>query len=64
MDQQLRTAWPTILDRFVRMLNPIHGKIFKAFPLRYYWSIYQNEWATDIVFNSTSALASVYGRLV
>ena len=64
MDQQLRTAWPTILDRFVRMLNPIHGKIFKAFPLRYYWSIYQNEWATDIVFKSTSALASVYRRLV
>jgi len=64
MDRQLRTAWPARLQRFVRMLNPIHGKIFKEFPLRYYWSVFENEWATDIAFKSPSDLGSIYPSLV
>jgi hypothetical protein len=64
MDRQLRTAWPNTLERFVRMLNPIHGKIFKGFPIRYYWSVYENEWVSDIAFKSPSALASIYPSLV
>jgi len=64
MNRQLRTAWPRTLEPFVRMLNPIHGKIFKGFPIRYYWSVYESEWATDIAFKSRSALASIYPSLV
>ena len=64
MDQQLRTAWPGTLDRFARMLNPIHGNIFKDFPIQYYWSAFENEWATDIAFKSPSALGSIYPALV
>jgi hypothetical protein len=64
MDQQLRTAWPRALDRFARMLNPIHRQIFKSFPIRYYWSVPESEWATDLAFKSPSALASVCPSLV
>ena len=64
MDQQLRTAWRSALDRFVRMLNPIHGKIFKGFPFQYYWSAYESEWASDIAFQNASALAAIYPSLV
>ncbi len=64
MARQLRTAWPRTLDRFVPILNPIHGKIFKGFPIRYYWSVFENEWATDIAFKSASALRSIYPSLV
>lgn len=64
MDQQLRIAWRRTLDRFARMLNPIHGKIFKGFPIQYYWSVYENEWASDLAFESPSALASIYPSLV
>jgi hypothetical protein len=64
MDRQLRTAWVGTLDRFARMLNPIHGGIFKGFPLRYYWSAFENEWATDIIFKSSPALGSIYRSLV
>jgi hypothetical protein len=55
MNQQLRTAWPKALDRFARRLNPIHRDIFKGFPIWYYWSAFENEWATDIAFKSPSA---------
>lgn len=64
MDHQLCTCWAATLDRFARMLNPVHGKIFKGFPIRYYWSVFENEWATDIAFKSSSALGSIYPSLV
>jgi hypothetical protein len=63
MDQQLKTNWPRMLDRIARMLNPAHGKIFRGFPARYYWSAYQSEWATDVAFKSRAALASIYPTL-
>lgn len=64
MDQQLRTAWPRALDRFARTLNPIHREIFKNFPIRYYWSVPESEWATDLAFKSPSPLASICPSLV
>jgi hypothetical protein len=64
MNRQLRTAWATKLDRFARMLNPIHNNILEGFPIRYYWSAFENEWATDIAFKSADALGAIYPALV
>ena len=64
MDRQLRTAWPRTLDRFARMLNPVHKKIFKDFPIRYYWSVYESEVASDLAFKSPAALGDIYPSLV
>ncbi len=64
LDQQLKTHWPKILDRFSRMLNPVHAKIFRGFSTRYYWSAYQSEWATDLAFESAADLAAIYPALV
>jgi hypothetical protein len=64
MNQQLRTAWASTLDRFARMLNPIHSEIFKGFPIGYYWSVFESEWASDLAFRSPSALGSIYPSLV
>jgi len=64
MNRQLRTAWPKALDRLLRQLNPAHGQIFRGIPVRYYWSVYQSEWATDIMFRKASDLAAVYPALV
>ena len=64
MNRQLRTAWPKALDRLLRQLNPAHGQIFRAFPVRYYWSVYQSEWATDVMFRKASDLAAIYPALV
>lgn len=64
MTAQLGTDWPAALDVIARSLNPLHDAIFEASPMDYYWSGYQTEWATDILFKSPAALAAVYPALV
>lgn len=64
MNRQLRISWPKALARIARQLNPAHGRMFRGFPARYYWSIYQSEWATDVMFRRASDLAEIYPALV
>lgn len=64
MSAQLRTSWPKALDALARALNPLHDDIFEASPMSYYWTAYQTEWATDILFKSPATLAAVYPTLV
>ena len=64
MDQQVRAAWPELLNAIARSLNPRHEAMFRAFPMEYYWSTYQSEWATDIMFRDSGDLARLYPRLV
>lgn len=64
MDRQLEIAWPKELVRIARLLNPAHGRIFKGTPIDYYWSVYQSEWATDLMFRDATSLAELYRPLV
>lgn len=64
MDEQLSTDWPRALDAIARSLNPLHRTIFKPMPMDYYWSAYQTEWATDVMFKDPQTLAEIYPRLV
>ena len=64
MDNQLRTSWPSLFKDIAQTLNPAHEEIFKDFPADYYWSAYQSEWATDIMFRSSKKLARLYPSLV
>jgi hypothetical protein len=64
MNRQMRISWPRALTRFARQLNPAHGRMFRGFPLRYYWSMYQSEWATDVMFRTAADLAAIYPALV
>ena len=64
MDQQLRTEWPKVLEPIARQLNPVHDQIFAKYPLSYYWSTYQSEWAIDVVFGKAAELRRLYPRLV
>lgn len=64
MDQQLRTKWPKELEPIARQLNPVHGEIFAKYPLSYYWTTYQSEWAIDVVFRKAAELRRLYPRLV
>lgn len=64
MDDQLTTDWPRALDGLARLLNPLHQQIFQPQPMDYYWSGYQTEWATDVLFENPAALASIYPQLV
>jgi len=64
MDHQLTVAWPRALDALARALHPLHAEIFRPWPQSYYWSTYQSEWATDLLFTDPRALARVYPALV
>jgi hypothetical protein len=64
MNKQLETDWPATLTRIARAMNPLHERIFEPWPMDYYWSAYQTEWATDILFQNPRALADVYPPLV
>lgn len=63
MDSQLRIRWPFHLDRIARLLNPAGAEMFGDVRLNYYWSVYQSEWATDLMFKSHKELAGIYNTL-
>lgn len=62
LGQQLRTEWPRLLGGLARTLNPAHAAMCGAFRAPYYWSVYQSEWATDILFRAPARLAALYPR--
>ena len=64
LDRQLKTDWPRLLDRIARQVFPLLPKILGDYPVPYYWSADQSEWATDVMFRSRAALAALYPRLV
>lgn len=64
MDQLHGTDWCSQFDRLARFLNSAHETMFAGFPLHYYWTSHQTEWATDIAFRDRQALASLYPQLV
>jgi len=64
MDRHLTVAWPRALTAVARLLNPLHATIFAPSPMDYYWSAYQTEWASDLLFRNPRALAAVYPTLV
>jgi hypothetical protein len=64
MDRQLQTAWPEALSGIARSLNPQHDAMFQGFPMEYYRSTYQSEWATDVMFRSPATLDRLYPKLI
>jgi hypothetical protein len=63
-DQQLRANWPSLLGGLAEALNPAQAEILAQYPCRYYWSVNESEWASDVMFESRAALQEVYPRLL
>jgi hypothetical protein len=57
-DRQLKTAWAEILTQCVQPIHPLHSERFGLY--RYYWSMDESEYATDILFNDPTFLARMY----
>ncbi|NOT31956.1 MAG: hypothetical protein HOP15_16035 [Planctomycetes bacterium] len=60
LDEQLELDWSRALTKIARKLNPLHREIFKPWPMDYHWSVYQSEWATDLLFEEPAELARLY----
>jgi hypothetical protein len=63
MDQLARLTWPHTLQTFADKLNPIHGEMFRSYPVQYYWSVYQSEWASDVMFDERREVEKIYPLL-
>ena len=64
MDNQLKADWPQLLNAIAGQLNPLHEQVFAKYPLNYYWSTYQSEWASDVVFREAAELRRLHPRLL
>jgi hypothetical protein len=42
----------------------VQARMFGNFPVSYYWTTYQSEWAIDVVFRQAAVLRRLYPRLV
>jgi hypothetical protein len=52
------------MNRLTQTYHPTHRQLFRQYPIPYYWSVEESEWATDVVFRAPQALAALYPRLV
>jgi hypothetical protein len=64
LDRQSRLNWPKQLDAFVRQVHPLHEEIRRPLDLRYYWTVSDSEYATDLLFKRPEDLARIYPSLV
>ncbi len=63
LDQQLDTQWENMLSGFVGDVFPARTTIIGTYP-SYYWTLWQSEWATDIIFNSPKDIAPLMDSLL
>jgi hypothetical protein len=61
-DGQPRIPWEAELDRLLGRVLPPRQLWFPDD--RYYWTIEQSEWATDLAFRDAEALAELYPQLI
>jgi len=59
-NKQLGTDWRGLLNRLLRQVHPAHQRLFADYPLSYYWTAQETEWATDVMFRSSEALAELF----
>lgn len=52
---QTQTQFQDVLDPFARLVFPDKNQILGSLA-RYYWSLWQSEWATDYIFDSAQSL--------
>jgi hypothetical protein len=64
LHRQLETNWAELLNGLAEQLNPVQESIFERYPSSYYWTCYQSEWATDVVFREASFLKRLMALLV
>lgn len=62
LDQQLQTDWVRELDALQQHVHPLHPKHLGGMQLKYNWTTFQSEWATDIAFREQCVLEPWFDR--
>lgn len=64
LDAQLQSDWPTLLTQIAERLFPLREELFGDFCASYYWTTFQSEWATDLLFTDPAVLRRLYPLLL
>lgn len=64
LDQQLQTPWPQALQEILQAVHPAHPQLLGRVQVPYYWSVYQSEWASDVLFRSRDDLERLFPQWV
>jgi len=64
LDEQLKTQWPVLLNGLVSAMCPSLFGLCAPFQLAYYWSAEETEYATDVLFDSSSSLNALFPALL
>lgn len=64
MNEQLKTDWSGALDACALRVHPLFPELFANYPMSYYWTVFQSEWAMDIVFGDPEQLRHLYPQLI
>ena len=63
-DAQLDQSWENTLESLLNDILPSRYRWLQFPEARYYWSLEQSEWATDIMFRSPAVLQQIYPALI
>ena len=63
LDNQLDVRFANLLDGFVPIIFPMMRDVLGPH-LSYYWTMWQSEWATDLIFSSPQELNSMMDSLL
>jgi hypothetical protein len=64
MDVQLKTSWTDLLEGVAQQVHPLFSEMCKRYPMKYYWTCTDSEWAMDLVFRDAQRLQRLYPQLV
>lgn len=63
LDKQLDTSFVDLLSSFLPTVFPMMKDILGPY-LSYYWTLWQSEWASDIIFKSINTLETITSSLL
>jgi len=64
MSEQLRTNWVQWFTQMRDGIHPVFPEICKRYPMDYYWTCQDSEWAMDLIFRDGEQLRRLYPQLV
>jgi hypothetical protein len=64
MDEQRKVNWAEQFDGMREHIHPVFSEICVKYPLAYYWTCSESEWAMDLVFRDAAQLRQLYPQLV
>lgn len=64
LNQQVQLDWSRELGQLLKQCHPLARQIARPLGLKYYWSVSESEYATDVLFRNPEDLARLYPSLV